>query len=280
MVLASLSTVERAAADAVVSRRPGWSKGLTALTDPRVARMARARTGQGSWSKGLTAASDVRIARNAANRRGRRRGPYKKARDGSLIARCSVVPVPSEREAAYAYVLGMYLGDGYVAKFPRTYRLCIFLDLRYPDLADRCAKAVRIVNPHHPVHVGRRGKRNDLMVSVYGRCWLDLLPQHGPGRKHERPIRLTDWQTAIIRRQALAFLNGLLDSDGSRFVRKVGGRAYPAYGFSNRSADILSLFCWACDVLGLSYTRPTKFAVSIARRKAVERLDRSLPPKS
>src|SRR2546428_6036840 len=79
MVLASLSTVERAAADAVVSRRPGWSKGLTALTDPRVARMARARTGQGSWSKGLTAASDVRIARNAANRRGRRRGPLQES---------------------------------------------------------------------------------------------------------------------------------------------------------------------------------------------------------
>ena len=33
-----------------------------------------------------------------------------------------------------------------------------------------------------------------ISVYAYGLAWLDLFPQHGPGRKHERPIVLDDWQ--------------------------------------------------------------------------------------
>ena len=28
--------------------------------------------------------------------------------------------------------------------------------------------------------------------------WPCLIPQHGPGRKHERPIVLEDWQRQIL----------------------------------------------------------------------------------
>jgi transcriptional regulator with XRE-family HTH domain len=34
-------------------------------------------------------------------------------------------------ERAYSYLLGMYLGDGHVTRFPRTLRLQIYLDSRY-----------------------------------------------------------------------------------------------------------------------------------------------------
>lgn len=37
-------------------------------------------------------------------------------------------------EAAYAYLLGLYLGDGSISRHPRTYRLRIFQDQRYPLL--------------------------------------------------------------------------------------------------------------------------------------------------
>src|SRR3712207_7199029 len=40
--------------------------------------------------------------------------------------------------------------------------------------------------------------------------------QHGPGRKHLRPIQLEDWQRELVRRHPASFLRGLFHSDGCR----------------------------------------------------------------
>ena len=255
--------------------RDGWSKGLTAATDPRVARMAASRLGAPNWARGLTAKTDRRIAKSAATRRGKTRGPYKwkqPRRD------CPVLPISPDREAAYAYLLGMYLSDGCITRYPRTYLLVISLDAAYPDIAQRCAATVKMVNPFHPVCIYRQG--NVLRVKSYGLCWLKLFPQHGPGRKHLRKIELSDWQATLVKSNPWEFLRGLLESDGSRFDRCVGGRIYPAYGFTNRSRDILDLFTHVCDVLGLHYTRPTSETISIAKREDVRRIDEAIGPKT
>jgi len=136
------------------------------------------------------------------------------------------------------------------------------------------------LNPFHRVRVRRRGTANVLVVSACGQCWLDLIPQHGPGRKHTRPIVLLDWQRGIVIREPLSFLRGLIESDGCRYVRHVDGHDYGAYDFVNRSEDILTLFGWACDLLGIGHTRPNECTMSIARRKNVARLDEEFGPKS
>ena len=255
--------------------RDGWSKGLTAATDPRVARMAASRRGAPNWARGLTAKTDSRIAKGAATRRGKPRGPYAwKARRRD----CPVLPISPDREAPYAYVLGMYLGDGCITRYPRTHLLVVSLDAAYPEMAHRCANAIKKVNPFHPASIYRDG--NVLRVKSYGVCWLTLFPQHGRGRKHLRKIELTDWQTTIVRANPWEFLRGLLESDGSRFDRRVGGRSYPAYEFTNRSLDILDLFTHVCDDLGLHYTRPTSETISIAKREDVRRIDEAIGPKT
>jgi hypothetical protein len=260
-----------------IARRSGWSKGLTAATDERVRRMALARLGQPNWAKGLTAATDPRIAKQAATRRGQRRGHYRLSRGGKA---CGVLPVTAERERAYAYVLGMYLGDGHIAKVGRSYALRVFLDLRYPGIADRCAAAMAELNPFHRIRIRRRGAANVLVVSACGLCWPELFPQHGPGRKHTRPIVLVDWQREIVTREPMSFLRGLVESDGCRYVRHVDGRDYGAYDFVNRSEDILMLFCWACDLVGVSHTRPNSSTITVARRGNVARLDEEFGSKS
>jgi hypothetical protein len=259
--------------------RVGWSKGLTAATDERVRRMALARRGQPNWAKGLTAATDPRVAKQAAARRGQRRQPYRFVRRRAGNA-CGVLPVTEERSGVYAYVLGMYLGDGHIAKVGRTAVLRIYLDPKYPGIAERCAAAMAELNPFHPVRIRRRRTANVLVVSACGLCWPELLPQHGVGRKHTRPIVLVEWQRDIVIREPMQFLRGLIESDGSRYVRHVDGHDYPAYEFTNRSEDILMLFCWVCDLLGVGYTRPNRCMISIARRDDVNRLDQEFGAKS
>jgi hypothetical protein len=113
-----------------------------------------------------------------------------------------------------------------------------------------------------------------------------LFPQHGPGFKHSRPIRLQPWQDAIaLERHPQQFVRGLIHSDGCRSVNRVRNATgrwydYPRYQFSNRSDDIRDLFTSACDALGIDWRQMNRFTVSVARHDSVAALDVIVGPKS
>jgi hypothetical protein len=253
-------------------RKPGWSLGLTAATDPRVARMSASKRGKSNWARGRSAANDPRIAKNAQTRRGQERGPYRVA---PLFQVSTDLPVA--QGAAYVHLLGLYLGDGSIVG--KTSRLEIALDARYPSVIEACAASMRAVHPRRCANIRAKGE-TCVIVNSYGRHWLTLFPQHGPGRKHLRRIVLADWQRQLITANPIFMMRGLLDSDGSRFDRWVGGRCYPAYDFSNLSEDILGIFCWVADLLAVHYTRPSATDISIARRRDVAFLDARIPMKT
>jgi len=262
--------------------RIGWSRGLSAATDARVARVAEGMKGRTGWATGETAATDPRIARGVDKRVGVKRGMYRRHREALGIG----VPLPRGRQllaptqfADYVYMLGMYLGDGYLAGPPTSCRFEIALDAKYPDLVDTCAAAMKSLYPQHRV-ARRTMKARCVVVYSHGWRWLSLFPHHGRGRKHERHIELTDWQRDLIRESPLQFVRGLIDSDGCQSIRRQDGHEYPFYSFDNRSGDIIGFFCWACDLLGVHYTRPKATTVSIARRADVAFLDRALERKT
>jgi hypothetical protein len=118
--------------------------------------------------------------------------------------------------------------------------------------------------------------------------WPEVLPQHGPGRKHARPIVLEGAQRAIVNAHPWAFLRGLLHSDGCRTVNRFkaelpSGRIaeyeYPRWFFSNLSADTRGLFCTTCERLGLRWTQSNHRNSSISHRRSVALIDRNVGPK-
>jgi hypothetical protein len=119
-------------------------------------------------------------------------------------------------------------------------------------------------------------------VASMAKAWSELLPQHGPGRKHKRPIVLEPWQREIVARHPWQFVRGLIHSDGCRTTNRFKTRlpsgrvaeyAYPRYFFSNLSADIRGLFCECCERLGLRWTQSNPRNISIAHRASVALLD-------
>ena len=183
---------------------------------------------------------------------------------------------------SYSYLLGIYLGDGYLARHPRgVYRLRISLDLRYPEIVDECARVLQVLMPNtrigRQVRTGPWGKWIEL--GAYSKAWPCLFPQHGPGKKHERPIELTRWQLELVNQAPQMFLRGLIQSDGCRFENsgRNGWRA-SRYSFSNLSEDILALFCWACEMLGLRWTE-AKQTIYVSRKADVARMDEFIGPK-
>jgi len=120
-------------------------------------------------------------------------------------------------------------------------------------------------------------------VSKYWKHWTCLIPQHGPGRKHERRIVLADWQRKIVSRRVEPFLRGLIHSDGTRIIATERKGTYvrraPRYAFSNRSEDILELFRDACEAAGVHCTRSSVKQISVYSKAAVARLDEFVGPK-
>jgi hypothetical protein len=180
---------------------------------------------------------------------------------------------------SYVYLLGMYLGDGCLSEHPRrVFKLRISLDARYPGIADECERAVRAVLPKN--RIGRVGYGTWNELYAYSRSWGCLFPQHGPGRKHAREIRLTEWQWALAERWPMLLLRGLIHSDGCRFQNTGRGWSHPRYSFANRSEDIKSIFCDACELVGVHWTRSGAKTIYVSRKADVALLDRFVGPKS
>lgn len=180
---------------------------------------------------------------------------------------------------AYSYLLGMYLGDGYIARHPRgVWCLRIISDSQYPGIIDECCRAMEEVMPGQRANRLPRRSRC-LEIKMYSKHWPCLFPQHGPGRKHMRPIRLEPWQEVLVKRGTESFLRGLMHSDGCRVIANDRGVKSVRYHFSNRSEDIKRLFCTSLDNLGIPWTRPCDRQIAIYRKDAVARLDQFIGPK-
>lgn len=227
------------------------------------------------------AVKTIRRWRRDYQRRGLPRG---QAHTTSPCPRCDLAGLD---ERAYAELLGWYLGDGHLDEGRRgVWNLHVVNDLVYVVDNERIQDLMRRVKPGGRPHTRRR--QGCVLITVSWKHWPCLLPQHGPGRKHLRPIVLELWQAEVVEREPAAFLRGLLHSDGCRVAnwatRRVGGEVrryeYPRWQFSNRSEDILTLCCWALDLVEVEWRRSGRWTVSVSRRADVTRLDVLVGPKS
>jgi hypothetical protein len=189
-------------------------------------------------------------------------------------------------EEAYAYLLGVYLGDGWIWEARQgLYQLRITCDLKYPDIINEVATHIVVVRGVDTVGFATRIGCVD--VNAYWKHWHCVFPQHGPGRKHERLIRFEPWQERIVEVHPKALIRGLIHSDGNRHINPITRRLesgtkqyqYLRYMFKNASDDILTIFTDALDLLGIHWTNSYPRVISIARRQDVAFLDTFVGPK-
>jgi hypothetical protein len=208
---------------------------------------------------------------------------------GRECPRCAEHPVLPDPAADYAYLLGLYLGDGCISASgggsKAVWRLRIVCCDAWPGLIGECVRAMRAVRPASKVLMQQRQGCTE--VSSYSKHWPCLFPQHGPGKKHGRKLELAAWQQAMVDRHPGDFARGLFHSDGYRGMNRVrrmspdGERwyEYPRYLFTNESADILRFCGQALDRLGVQWRFARWDVISVARRDAVARLDEFVGPK-
>ncbi len=190
---------------------------------------------------------------------------------------------------AYAYLLGLYLGDGHIAHHRRCCSLSIYCDNKWPGLILAAQTAIDRVLPGSTSNLVPQPGCTE--VKRYSQHWPCLFPQHGKGMKHLRIVQLASWQREMVEAHPWPFIRGLIHSDGCRItnwtVRTVAGQPkryeYPRYMFSNESTDIKGLFTWALDMVGVAWKVANRKNISVARKEAVALMDlhvgrKRLPP--
>jgi hypothetical protein len=184
---------------------------------------------------------------------------------------------------SYALLLGFYLGDGCIHWTGRSFQHRIALDSAHPEVIEDAAMALRMTMLRSNVYRRTREGWNMVTLESNSRDWPRALPQHGPGRKHLRPIILESWQRDIVEEHPWPFLKGLLHSDGCRSINRVkttlpSGRyavyEYPRWYFVNASEDILGLFKWTCELVDVRCTRSRERMITISKRDSVARVDK------
>jgi hypothetical protein len=186
--------------------------------------------------------------------------------------------IPSD----YSALLGTYLGDGSISKGPRTMRLRIALDAKYPLIIEETRALLSRCFPQNSVDVIRKNlKGNCVNLSTYSNHLPCLFPQHGSGPKHKRRIILEPWQRAIVEAEPWPFIRACIWTDGCAFINRTDvHRAQPyeylSYHFANMSKDIIDLFvstCYRVDVFTrTNVDRKGLWNVRINRRASVARM--------
>lgn len=211
------------------------------------------------------------------------------ARPAPPCPRCT----PSDASVAaepYSYLLGLYLGDGYIRagkamRAKGVFTLVIACADAWPGLMDECEAAMAKVMPQNKINrVPRPGMHE---VLSYSKHWPCLFPQTGPGMEHQRAIHLETWQQEIVEAFPREFVRGLLHSDGCRVAnwtaKIVKGNLkryeYPRYHFTNESSHIRDLFVGALDRFGVEWRFTRENCISVAKRASVAALDEFVGPK-
>jgi hypothetical protein len=233
--------------------------------------------------------NDCEIARRTgiprATVRDWRRGKSRRLDRAEVCGPCEIDHGKTVPPIEYAYLLGQYLGDGCISQAgrSRSWVLRIASDTKYPGIIDECAAAMQSMFPNKRAHKFERRGQACVAIAMYSMHWPCLFPQHGPGKKHLRPIVLTDWQRAIVEDHPGALLRGLIHSDGCRFIARERKGDYvrdaPRYVFSNLSDDIKHIFCSACELLDIEWTRPNFKDIAVYRVHSVMRMDKFVGPK-
>lgn len=233
--------------------------------------------------------SDYAIAKQTGVKRGTVRNWRRAASPPETVIRHQLADEWSVTDgAAYCYLLGAYLGDGTVCHQKGIW-IQVVNDRRYPGISQEILAAMAATFPgrcprSHPSTVGE----SDVLCISHPAA-LKAFPQHGPGRKHLRPIVLTDWQLELTQEHPGALIRGLIHSDGCRVVNRFrtklpSGRfaeySYIRYFFSNHSGDIRQIFIDHCALLAIRVTQSNHRNLTVSHRKSVAILEELVGPKS
>jgi hypothetical protein len=217
------------------------------------------------WNKGKTKESDSSVRKISITLKTKNIDNFKTWRENAR--KLGIISNPYRllrRNEELAFLIGLILGDGHLAKASRTEVLRITLGTDKPDLWKYAAKVVRRIFDKEP-NIRKRTYSNAMDITIYQnnlakRLFIPL------GAKRNHKLKLPFW---IWRKRAflISALKGLFEAEGS-FSVHLKTCTYN-FAFRNNNTSLLSEVKKALVLLGY---HPEERVTAIRLRKREEAL--------
>lgn len=171
---------------------------------------------------------------------------------------------PFEKGGDLAELIGVVLGDGHIAKFPRTECLTIVANSNNSGFIKRYSRLLNHFFDKVP-SIGIHGKSsNGVHLKIYQKRIGKRLGIKTGSRKHYR-VKIPKW--VLIKKDLIKrYLRGLYEAEGSFCIHK------PTYTykflFSNKNISLLNNVYKCLKILGFHPHR-SKYQIQISKKREV-----------
>lgn len=216
------------------------------------------------WNKGETKETSLGVKKISETFKKRKIDNFARWRASMIkLGKIRANYPPFKLSKELAFLIGLILGDGNISKFPRTERLLISLNARYPKLVKYSSFLLKRFFEKKP-SVERQG--NCIRIWVYQKNIADRLGiPSGSRRRSNSGIPLWIWDSPAY---IIACLKGLFEAEGSLSIH-LPTCTYN-FAFSNRNQKLLCDVSKSLKLLGFQ-PEVRKYAIRLRKRKEVTR---------
>lgn len=233
--------------------------------DKRYQRWRQSLIGKQSWAKGKTKFTDFRLLKTSQTMKAMKLDNFKHWRDkqkelGIVVGSWPRLKFNKDR----AFLHGLMLGDGHIEQFPRTQRLYVTLNDKYPLLINLTCEVITRVFGKKPV-IQKSSISRAVYVNLYQKHIsrrLGIPSGNKGGLVHSLPRWISNSDMLSI-----WFLKGLFEAEGSLSIH-LPTSTYN-FAFSNTNQSLLNIVFQLLIRFGF-HPEKRELAVRLRRRKEVE----------
>jgi hypothetical protein len=215
------------------------------------------------WNKGKTKYTNISVLKISQTFKEKKINNFKSWRQNAIENGILKLPKASlTKNSDLAYLIGLVLGDGHIQVFPRTERLTVTLNVKYPKLIEYAKEVFQKVFEKQP-SISIQRKSNAVKVSLYQK---HISKRIGiiSGNKRKDVIGVPDW-IVNNKKFTTSCLKGLFEAEGSLCIHKPTGTYN--FAFSNKNIKLLNDVYQALIALGY---HPERRTTAIRLRKKLE----------
>ena len=168
-----------------------------------------------------------------------------------------------DKNANFAELMGVVLGDGHIYKFPRTEELSIFSNSKNKGFVKRYSDLVEKIFDQEPA-ITKHGRTNCTRIRIYQKHISKRLGVPYSPRKALN-IKIPRW-VLNNRGFIVRYLRGLYEAEGAHCVHESTG-TYKVF-FTNRNVSMLTNVYRLVKKLGF-HPHTSKYQVQISRKDEV-----------
>ncbi len=219
-----------------------------------------------SWNKGFTKETHPGVRRISETMKMNKLDNFKKWRDKmKKLGRIRSNYPKLKKNADLAELIGVTLGDGNIAVFPRTEAITISSNAKNKGFIKRYAHLIKKIFSQKPTI--NKPNRGCVRIRIYQK-YISRRINIPTGSRKDKNIKIPEW---ILKNKQflIRYLRGLYEAEGSFCIHKPTSTY--KFLFSNKNKSLLNNVYRALNILGF-HPHESEYKIQISKKEEVYKI--------